>query len=141
MSKDWASFSKATGDGAKIRVSRLIALFQINWWSSKYPRANAFGFFISSESKMLDLGIPDRASKKVFSSSILKPNSKEYTTISQKLMNASGARYIIFWLANVLRALAEQDPANEFYQLLGPVLSQGFRCPVGYTFLSVETLT
>ena len=45
--------------------------------------------------------------------------SKEYTTLSQKFMNASAARYVIFWLAQLLSHLLQNNPDNLFLQLLG----------------------
>ena len=64
-------------------------------------------------------GVPDRAAYKLFSSGTLHPMGKEYVSISQKLLNASGARYIIFWMAAILQSVLEADPHNAFYQRLG----------------------
>ena len=64
--------------------------------------------------------MPDRAANKLFSSATLHPTGKEYVTISQKLLNASGARYIIFWMAAILQSILETNPPNNgFYQRLG----------------------
>ncbi|CAE7568946.1 unnamed protein product [Symbiodinium natans] len=60
-------------------------------------------------------GVPDRASRKLFTSGILRPGSKEYVGISQKICNASAARYFIFWLAQYMAALAQSNPGNEWY--------------------------
>ena len=48
---------------------------------------------------------------------------KEYVSISQKLLNASGARYIMFWMAAILQSVLETDPHNAFYQRLGSHIS------------------
>ena len=64
-------------------------------------------------------GVPDRASKKLFSSATLHPNSKDYLNISQKLLSATAARYSIFWLAQLLSFLMHRHPGNDFYAILG----------------------
>ncbi|CAE7239265.1 unnamed protein product [Symbiodinium necroappetens] len=64
-------------------------------------------------------GVPDRASKKLFSSATLHPGSKDYVSISQKLLSAHAARYALFWMAQLMTSLLEQHPGSEFHQILG----------------------
>ena len=63
--------------------------------------------------------VPDRASRKLFSSAILKPNAREYATISQKLLSATAARYMIFWLGQLMASLLQRysrSSSKEFYE-------------------------
>ena len=65
------------------------------------------------------LGVPDRARRKLFSTKVLRPNCREYRTISQKILSASAARFLILWLKNYVTALLETQPESEFLQCLG----------------------
>ena len=72
--------------------------------------------------------VPDRASRKLFSSAILKPNAREYATISQKLLSATAARYMIFWLGQLMASLLQRysrSSSKEFYESL----CSNFRIP------------
>ena len=63
-------------------------------------------------------GVPDRAQRRLFQSSTSKPSGSEYVTISQKLLSAAGARFVLFWMANLLASMLNLDPNNEFLQSL-----------------------
>lgn len=53
-------------------------------------------------------GVPDRASRRLFSSAILKPSGKTFTgDVSQKILSATACRYFIFWIANLLAGMGE----------------------------------
>ena len=64
-------------------------------------------------------GVPDRARRRLFSGAALKPNAKEYRSISQKILNASASRYLLMWMAAYMRALLQTDPDSEYLQQLG----------------------
>ena len=51
-------------------------------------------------------GIGDRAQRKLFSVQTLTPDAPGFVEISQKKLNATAARYMIFWLANVAKSFA-----------------------------------
>ncbi|CAE7213208.1 unnamed protein product [Symbiodinium sp. CCMP2592] len=68
-----------------------------------------------------ETGVPDRAAKRLFSSATLHPNSKDYLSISQKLLSGTAARYSVFWMAQLLTHLMKCHPGNEFYALRGGV--------------------
>ena len=63
-------------------------------------------------------GAPDRAARKLFTAAILKPLAREYTSISQKLLSATAARYFIFWLAQLMGSYVQGNPGNFFYESL-----------------------
>ncbi|CAE7834919.1 unnamed protein product [Symbiodinium sp. CCMP2592] len=69
-----------------------------------------------------ETGVPDRAAKRLFSSATLHPNSKDYLSISQKLLSGTAARYSLFWMAQLLTHLMKCHPGNEFYAILGYIL-------------------
>lgn len=48
-------------------------------------------------------GIGDRAQRRLFTSSALKPSKGSYLEISQKILNATGCRYMLFWVASVAK--------------------------------------
>ena len=63
-------------------------------------------------------GVPDRASRRLFSSAILKPSGKQFTgDVSQKILSATACRYFIFWMCNLLNGL-EENPVDD-----GPCMS------------------
>ena len=68
-------------------------------------------------------GVPDRAQRKVFTSGVLRPTSLDYVTLSQKMLSAAAARFVLFWLANLLGSLLRAEPGNMFLQSLGSCYS------------------
>ena len=68
-------------------------------------------------------GVADRAQRKVFTSGVLRPNSLDYVTLSQKMLSAAGARYVLFWLSNLFASLLSAEPGNAFLQRLGSIYS------------------
>ena len=49
------------------------------------------------------LGIPDRASKRLFHTSVLRPKGgTKHCEVSQKLLSASACRYFLFWVNSLL---------------------------------------
>ena len=52
----------------------------------------------------------------MFSAGILKPSSTDYVTVGQRILNASGARYVLFWMSQLLGMLLASDPQNPFLQ-------------------------
>ena len=48
-------------------------------------------------------GIGERAQHRLFTSAALKPAKGSYLEISQKVLNATGCRYMLFWVASVAR--------------------------------------
>ena len=53
-----------------------------------------------------DQSITERAQRRLFSVQTLKPDSDKFVEISQKILNASACRYMIFWLASVAQHFA-----------------------------------
>ena len=52
----------------------------------------------------------DRASRRLFTGGILKPDAKSYAgDISQKILSASAFRYLLYWLWNCLHTLGGND--------------------------------
>lgn len=63
------------------------------------------------ESQMYPLA--ERAQKKLFTTSVLKPDAGRYVELSQKVLNATAARYMLFWIASLAKQFAEwtqEDP-------------------------------
>ena len=63
--------------------------------------------------------VPYRAAKRLFSTATLHPNSKDYLSLSQKLLSGTAARYSVYWMAQLLTHLMQCHPGNEFYAILG----------------------
>lgn len=58
--------------------------------------------------------IGERATKRLFSSAVLRPDTGAYAEVSQKIINATAARYMVFWLADVAKQFAlSKDPLDE----------------------------
>ena len=53
-----------------------------------------------------DNGIKDRAQRKLFTVQTLSPDSVGYVEVSQKRLNATAARYMLFWLSAVAKDYA-----------------------------------
>lgn len=67
------------------------------------------------ESQSYPMG--ERAQRKLFTSSVLKPDHGQYTEISQKVLNASAARYMLFWISSIAKQFAEWFQADSDMQL------------------------
>ena len=50
--------------------------------------------------------VSDRASRKLFTTNGLKPDAGKYLDISQKVLNATAARYMVFWLSSLAKQYA-----------------------------------
>ena len=57
------------------------------------------------ESQQFDMA--ERAQRKLFTTAVLKPDSGKYTDISQKVLNATGARYMVYWFASLAKQFCE----------------------------------
>ena len=51
--------------------------------------------------------LAERAQKKLFTTSVLKPDAGRYVELSQKVLNATAARYMLFWIASLAKQFAE----------------------------------
>ncbi|CAE7654600.1 unnamed protein product [Symbiodinium microadriaticum] len=69
-----------------------------------------------------EAGVPDRASKRLFSSATLHPGSRDYVAISQKLLSAHAARYAVFWMAQLMTTLLGQNRGSEFFAIRAGVV-------------------
>ena len=83
--------------------------------SKTWVQGSTPGFCLFQDRHVYLTGVPDRAARRLFSSGTLHPGSKEYCTISQKILSAHAARYSVFWMAQMLSSLMEQHPGDEFY--------------------------
>ena len=92
----------------------------------KYSRAHFFSICnipaqiaqILNLSTYFPTGLQDRAARKLFTTSYLKPSSKEYINVSQKLLSGTAARYAMSWLAQLCRYLLEANVGKAFYEQL-----------------------
>lgn len=75
-------------------------------------------------------GISDRARRRLFTTRTLRPLSKEYRTISQKILSAAASRYLIFWFSQYLSGLLASDPDSTFLQLPICIISVRAVCVV-----------
>ncbi len=63
-----------------------------------------------------ELKVQDRAQKRLFSAAILKPDGG-YTDVSQKIINGTASRYMIFWISSVAKQLAASgDEVDQYLQ-------------------------
>ena len=61
--------------------------------------------------------VVERASRKLFSVGTLTPDASGFVEVSQKKLNATGARYIIFWMKNIALSYAESHGSDGDMQL------------------------
>ena len=74
-------------------------------------------------------GVPDRASRRLFTGAILKPGGNKFTgDVSQKILSATACRYFTFWLCNFLNSFAENDDPSLYLGKL-PILAVYFWKP------------
>ena len=66
-----------------------------------------------------DFALGDRAQRKLFTSNVLRPESGKYIEISQKTLNATGARYMLFWLSSIAKQIAEWSHTDQDMYLGG----------------------
>ena len=52
--------------------------------------------------------IQERAQRRLFTTVFLKPDSGKYLDVSQKTLNATGCRYMLFWVSSIARQFAEK---------------------------------
>lgn len=50
--------------------------------------------------------VSDRSSRKLFTTNGLKPDVGRYLDISQKVLSATAARYMLFWLSSIAKQYA-----------------------------------
>ena len=63
------------------------------------------------------VGVPDRCAKKFFTAAILRPaGGTQFPAVSQKIMSATAARYLTFWLSSFLRQITCSN--NDLYTFL-----------------------
>jgi len=56
------------------------------------------------------LGVPDRASKRLFHTNVLRPKGDtKHCEISQKILSATACRYFIFWVNALLQQVNTND--------------------------------
>eukprot|EP00435_Cladocopium_sp_Y103_P029645 s338_g7.t1 len=48
-----------------------------------------------------ETNITERAQRKLFTTAVLKPEGGKYCELSQKILNATGARYMTFWASSL----------------------------------------
>ena len=75
-------------------------------------------------------GISDRARRRLFTSRTIRPNAKEYRSISQKLLSAAASRYLIFWFSHYLSGLLASSPDSTFLQLPDSIIMCAVVCVV-----------
>lgn len=92
---DWSDDTRFFGESS--REKRLNQM-----WNSYRQWCESQGYSMS-----------DRAGRKLFSTSKLKPDGTGYTEISQKVMNASACRYILFWLQDLAKQFAGWSDSDE----------------------------
>lgn len=72
-------------------------------------------------------GVPDRASRRLFSSEILKPAGSKYCgDVSQRILSATACWYLIFWLCAVLKSIGGADQES----MRPGVAKKSFFCPI-----------
>lgn len=54
-----------------------------------------------------NLKIAERAQRRLFTSSYLKPDNGKYVDVSQKTLNAMSCRYMLTWVSSMARKFAE----------------------------------
>ena len=92
---DWSDDTRFFGESS--REKRLNQM-----WDSYRQWCESQGYSMS-----------DRAGRKLFSTAKLKPDGSGYTEISQKVMNASACRYIVFWLQDLAKQFAGWSDSDE----------------------------
>ena len=64
-------------------------------------------FIFERRWKVLE-GVPDRASKKLFTKDTLLPGAGKFPEPSQKICSATSSRYFIFWISSVMNEFLKQ---------------------------------
>lgn len=54
----------------------------------------------------------ERSQRKLFTPGTLKPDAGQYVEVSQKVINATAARYMLFWLASMARQFSNMTNAD-----------------------------
>ena len=67
---------------------------------------------------VLQQGAPDRASKRFFHTSVLRPKGgAKNAEVSQKLLSATALRYMLFWINSLLAQINTNDLAGQFLDI------------------------
>ena len=74
-----------------------------------YIYINIVYVHFSNLSHRVNLGVPDRAARRLFSTGVLRSSPTKFAEISQKVLSATACRYMIFWLCNLLHAMGGDD--------------------------------
>ena len=68
-----------------------------------------------NNSKPNNRGVPDRAARKFFTTSVLRPHGgTQYPAVSQKILSATACRYLIFWLSRALQHIVLEDDIYKY---------------------------
>ena len=71
------------------------------------------GLFESYRTWCEQQNVTDRASRKLFTVQILKPEGWKFVEPSQKILNATSCRYMLFWFCGIAKLFAEMHGSNE----------------------------
>ena len=71
------------------------------------------GLFESDRTWCEQQNVTDRASRKLFTVQILKPEGWKFVEPSQKILNATSCRYMLFWFCGIAKLFAEMHGSNE----------------------------
>ena len=73
-------------------------------------------------------GVPDRASKKLFTKDVLMPSTSKFPEPSQKIVSATASRYFIFWTTQAMNDLMTKwgHHATEYMKFLCTTFIQHF---------------
>ncbi|CAK8996463.1 unnamed protein product, partial [Durusdinium trenchii] len=72
-----------------------------------------YKIWVSYKTFCEDERIPDRAARRLFTNQILNPGRGKFPEISQKVISAMAARYLLFWMSGFLRGLVQAGFSEE----------------------------
>ena len=75
--------------------------------------------------------ITERAQRKLFTTAVLKPEGGRYCELSQKILNATGARYMTFWASSLSVQFATLGYDADMFLGSRPAQSAGSFCRFG----------
>ena len=106
-----------TGDAL---VSMLLDLSDTDWvWPGGSRDARLEHAWQSYKSYCQHWSVPDRCDRKVFTNEALKG---DYPTLSQKFMRGAAAKFVVYWMQWLMRALTAQvqpSPDQDYLMLRG----------------------
>lgn len=73
--------------------------------------------------------VADRAARKLFLTSTLRGNGDKYQDVSQKVLSAAAARYLMLWLASLMKQFSQEATPTEddlFPASISSLLSKSF---------------